>query len=229
MVRDAVRSDVHYSRAYYGGFMNEFWSLAVEKAYGDLDEVIRAREVRYSTTPEDAGNTSGLALNYMTVGDTTKALEIVTNNWARFIDNPDVILGMGAILFQTKNYENAEKIYQSYFDSGGRDHRILHDFGAYKEHRGETDSAYYLYDLSFRVWPQAPPNLEMVFCLTSLKHGYPSIARDGFERILPKLPPDDAISVKNLLSALDRNNFGQADSISALLYQSLKARSSQRR
>jgi hypothetical protein len=216
-LRPLIERDQHYSSNYFGGYRNKSWSAIVEREYRDAKEAVRANEIRFAGAPQDTFNICQMAVHYLAVGDTARSLSVVRTFWPKFSNNLDVTSIFGAVMYRTKNFDEAQQIYGSYISKGGIDPTIFHDMGLMMETEGKIDSAYAYYGKAFYYWPDAPPGGALSFYLKCLLKGYTDIARDGLNKVLPRLPEYIAPSIIQILNSVKVGDKNRTDSLVTLL------------
>ena len=224
IIKEFVKNDIHYSSSYYGGYRNKSWARLAYAEHGDIDEVIRADEIRYKGDPTDSLNNCNLARNYLDRGDTSLAVQFVRDNWRRSVSDDDAVTLFGSIMVVTRNYKDAEEIYQAYLATGGKEYSAVYNLGFVLDKLGQVDSALMCFDKAFALWDDAPIANEMGFYIRAMSLKKYDMAESGFKRIYARIPAGYKPSINVLLNDLASRNYGAADSLTSAILNAAKSK-----
>jgi tetratricopeptide (TPR) repeat protein len=212
-IKSIIKDDLHYSKDYLDGYRNKHWSFIAQTVFNDCDEVIRACEIRFKGDPSDVATITTLSQCYLELGDTARAYAIIMGSSQRYNDDSKFVAAMAELMIDMKYYPQAESIYQSYIENFGTDYHIYNNFGMLKEKQGKADSAFYLYDLAFRVRPDAPIDDQFRFYIYCISQEQQQIAFAGITRIYNSLRANQKLLADEIQNALIQNNKVALDNI----------------
>jgi Flp pilus assembly protein TadD len=228
IMKEYVKNDIHYSSAYYGGYRNKSWAMLAYDEHNDIDEAIRADEIRHKGDPADTLNVCNLAHNYLNRGDTSQAIQLVRDSWPRLVSDDGAATLFGSIMVVTKNYEDAEKIYKAYLATGGKEYSAVYNLGFALDQLGQVDSALMFYDRAFVLWGEAPIVNEIGFYVRAMSLKKYDMAQAGFKRIYSRMPAGYKPSIDLLLNDLAMRNYRAADSLTSAILNVAKSRGSEK-
>lgn len=214
-VKNTILSDPHYSSRYAGGYRNKSWALLAENNYGDIEEAIRARQALFAGNPDDFVNVSQLTQSYAKAGDTAAAQALLMRNYIRYLSQAENAAVMGQLLTEMNRIPQAESIYQAYIDFYNEDYRIVNNLGLLMEREGKLDSAFFLYELAYRMDPDASGEEQLMFYIYCISHNYYQTADGGIRRIYGMLNPEQKLLAEDILRALAYNDKEWLDALAA--------------
>jgi hypothetical protein len=218
-VKAAVRNDLHYSKDYMSGFRNKSWAKLSYDLAGDLREATRAEYERYLGDPADAINTSQLADELLMVGDTSRAIEIVSDNWTRFMSEPRAIVIMGRVMIGAGLFKQTDMMYHQCLSKVGEMPLIYYALGEMKQLQGQEDSAYFYFDKAYNKASDAPVGKQYQFYINCFAFGYDNLAQKGLIRIAPGLPFSDKKYADYIIAVLNEGDTAKIDSLRASLHK----------
>jgi tetratricopeptide (TPR) repeat protein len=217
IIRDFVKNDIHYSPAYFKGARNKAWAKIVWGNFTDVDESIRSMKQRFAGEPDDTLNFGNLINKYLIKGDTAIAVQLTHDNWERFsgdLNSPlrdEIIYLLGNTMLDAKNYDEANKIFETYRKNGGLDHRIFMQMGLIYQKLGNMDSSESLYNQGFTLWPDASLSDQLNFYLRASKLKYYQISETGLKRIISQLPEKYVPSIQAIIDEQSAQRYDKAN------------------
>jgi tetratricopeptide (TPR) repeat protein len=216
-IKDIIHSDPHYTQDYYQGYRNKSWGMIAGEFYEDKQEAILAWERRFAGYPKDGANAMSLAAYYLLIGDSARAHNFVIDHWRKYLRDPHALTPMSNILIKTNDSSAAEEILEELINAGFADYSAYNNLAILKSSRGQIDSAFYLFDLSLKLRPDKPVNLELSFYLSAFSNGQYDLAQEGLGRILRQLNPADRDIAERILNALKNRDETKIDSLKSIL------------
>jgi tetratricopeptide (TPR) repeat protein len=214
-IKAIVDSDEHYSVNYYSGYRNKSWANAVNVEFKDIDEALRALKVRYQGDPNDTLNNGNLVTACLLAGDTVYAIQFIRDNWRRFVGNYGLTSQFGAAMVVAREYIDAEKILRTQLSSAEASYSLFYNYGVVMAHLGKTDLAIEYYNRAFKIWYDAPFDMEFKFCMHCIENKKYDIALETLRRINTKAPASYKDVIAGFTNLLNEKNYRMIDSIMA--------------
>jgi hypothetical protein len=217
-IKSVVQTDPHYSDLYDQGYRNIPWALTIMSLYADSSEGIRSLEVRVKAKPEEERIRYVLAaLHQQYRHDPRTAARLMSGHWQQLLDTPVAITNLGSIFIQAGYLNEAEKMFEAFVASGGKDPQILSSLAIRKEVNGEFEPAWRYYKAWLDLQQKPPVDRRLSFYVFSLLHGHEQEGETGLREIAPLLPAPQQATVRSLLTAVSERNRPRIDSLCAIL------------
>jgi tetratricopeptide (TPR) repeat protein len=217
--------DIHYSPKYDFGYRNTVVSNIMRNMYNDIDGEIESCKLRLEGAPDDYSNVLQLIAAYVATDNLAAARDLVLQKYRLFFKDPASLTHMVDILVMENMLDDSERIYNEAVADGDADYRIWKSLGGIKQFRGQNDSAYYYYDLSFQYWPDAPSKDVLDFALQAAGKGYYDIAIARLSQIYSRIPSQAHPLVDKLKESLASKKKSAIDSLCNELSSKLAPRS----
>jgi tetratricopeptide (TPR) repeat protein len=200
--KEIISRDPHYVDKYDSGRISASWGMTAGKSFRDYAEAIRSLEIRRKADRSDYHNSIDLAEFYLARQDSLGAAKIARSDWMAAIDDSVALANMISVMARTRNYRDAEKIYDTLIARGKSNYQLLLNLATIKQIWGELDSAAIYFDRAFKCWPDYPVKRAFDFYSDAFYEGYYEIAESGFKTILPSLQDVDRVIAEILLDSI---------------------------
>jgi tetratricopeptide (TPR) repeat protein len=159
----------------------------------------------------------------MWAGDTTTAAQMALTDRRRFPRYENAAVSFSNVLIHARMYKEAEQICRDFLSTGEESPQILLNIGLIKEIQNQYDSSVYYYDLAYKVWPDAPMDMQLNLYMKCIINGYDSLASAGLERILPRLRTGNRKFTAGVLNVLKNGRPAAIDSLRKVLLGSVQS------
>lgn len=212
-IKAIVGNDEHYSVDYFLGTRNRSWANVVNVEYKDINEALRAIKIRFQGDPYDIVNSGNLVTAYLMSGDTASAVQFIRDNWRRFTNHSGIMSQFGAAMIIAREYPDAEEILRTQLSSGDSAYSSIYNYGVVMAQMGNSDLALEYYNRAFRIWDDAPFDIQFRFCVRCIQMKKYDIALETLRRISTKAPDSHKDIVAGFIKLLNEKNYRMIDSL----------------